>query len=60
MKKKTSKKDIEKIIKKNRNVDRDLLIKSQKELKELRKIAVIQSGFNLVIPYSRSVRSCID
>jgi len=53
--KKIRKQDVEKIIKNNPNIDRSLFMKNQKELRKLRKEGFAKSGFDLVIPYSRSV-----
>lgn len=54
------KKERREIIKNNPLVDEKLLVRSQKELKELQKMGLIQDRFNLVLPYSRSVTSAVD
>lgn len=57
--KRYSKKQIDKIARNNPRVDRNLLEKSQKEIKKLEKLNIIQTGYGLVIPYSKIVKSAI-
>jgi hypothetical protein len=54
--KKITKKEIAAIIKRNPLIDKTLLLKSQQQLRELQKMSIQKSEYNLVLPYSRRVR----